>query len=107
VDKCRIRSYQTIIFPINWKVALEAFVEGYHLSGTHPQLLRWGKPYLPALENSLARPAPRTARGPTRIRVQRQGGVFDPRKYVHDDLMCIHETCTAGHEEGARAADAS
>jgi phenylpropionate dioxygenase-like ring-hydroxylating dioxygenase large terminal subunit len=26
-DLCRMRSYQTLIFPINWKVALEAFVE--------------------------------------------------------------------------------
>ncbi len=41
-ENCRIRSYQTLIFPINWKVAIEAFVEPYHVEGTHPQLLRWG-----------------------------------------------------------------
>ena len=41
-DKCSIRSHQTIIFPVNWKVAIEAFVEPYHVIATHPQLLRWG-----------------------------------------------------------------
>lgn len=41
-EHCRIRSHQTLIFPVNWKVALEAFVEPYHVKGTHPQLLRWG-----------------------------------------------------------------
>lgn len=41
-DKCRIRSHQTIIFPVNWKVVIEAFVEPYHVVATHPQLLRWG-----------------------------------------------------------------
>lgn len=41
-EECRIRSYQTLIFPINWKVAIEAFVEPYHVVATHPQLLRWG-----------------------------------------------------------------
>jgi phenylpropionate dioxygenase-like ring-hydroxylating dioxygenase large terminal subunit len=41
-ELCRMRSYQTIIFPVNWKVAIEAFVEAYHVVGTHPQLLRYG-----------------------------------------------------------------
>lgn len=31
---------QWVKFPCNWKVALEAFNEGYHLLGTHPQLAR-------------------------------------------------------------------
>jgi phenylpropionate dioxygenase-like ring-hydroxylating dioxygenase large terminal subunit len=26
---------------INWKVAVDAFNEGYHVQGTHPQLLPW------------------------------------------------------------------
>ena len=41
-EHARIRSHQTIIFPVNWKVAIEAFVEPYHVVATHPQLLRWG-----------------------------------------------------------------
>ena len=37
-DKMRMRWYKTTVFPCNWKVALEAFVEGYHVGATHPQL---------------------------------------------------------------------
>ncbi|MES2258363.1 MAG: aromatic ring-hydroxylating dioxygenase subunit alpha [Pseudomonadota bacterium] len=35
----RYRWYKSIRLPCNWKVALEAFNEGYHVSATHPQLL--------------------------------------------------------------------
>ena len=31
--------YKSVKLPCNWKVALEAFSEGYHVSATHPQLL--------------------------------------------------------------------
>lgn len=31
--------YKSVKLPCNWKVALEAFNEGYHVSATHPQLL--------------------------------------------------------------------
>ena len=37
--KMRFRFYATFRLPCNWKVAQEAFQEGYHLAGTHPQLL--------------------------------------------------------------------
>ncbi|MCP1572908.1 aromatic ring-hydroxylating dioxygenase subunit alpha [Herbaspirillum rubrisubalbicans] len=37
--KMRYRWYKSIRLPCNWKVALEAFNEGYHVFGTHPQLL--------------------------------------------------------------------
>jgi nitrite reductase/ring-hydroxylating ferredoxin subunit len=40
-EKMRFRSYRTVILPANWKSALDAFNEGYHVQGTHPQLLRW------------------------------------------------------------------
>jgi nitrite reductase/ring-hydroxylating ferredoxin subunit len=40
-EKMRYRSYRTVIIPANWKSALDAFNEGYHVQGTHPQLLRW------------------------------------------------------------------
>ena len=40
-EKMRYRSYRTVIIPANWKAALDAFNEGYHVQGTHPQLLRW------------------------------------------------------------------
>jgi phenylpropionate dioxygenase-like ring-hydroxylating dioxygenase large terminal subunit len=33
------------IFDCNWKVALEAFLEPYHVQGTHPQLIKYGEFY--------------------------------------------------------------
>jgi phenylpropionate dioxygenase-like ring-hydroxylating dioxygenase large terminal subunit len=38
-EKLRYRWYLELTLPCNWKVALEAFMEGYHVAGTHPQLL--------------------------------------------------------------------
>jgi phenylpropionate dioxygenase-like ring-hydroxylating dioxygenase large terminal subunit len=38
-EKLRYRWYLELTLPCNWKVAQEAFMEGYHVAGTHPQLL--------------------------------------------------------------------
>lgn len=38
-EKMSIRWHYSVKVPCNWKVALEAFSEGYHVSTTHPQLL--------------------------------------------------------------------
>ena len=38
-ENLRYRWYLELKLPCNWKVALEAFMEGYHVAGTHPQLL--------------------------------------------------------------------
>jgi len=42
LEKMRYRWRQWLYFPCNWKVALEAFMEGYHTLGTHPQLGNFG-----------------------------------------------------------------
>ena len=39
-EKFRHRWYKTVVLPCNWKTAIEAFTEGYHVQTTHPQLLR-------------------------------------------------------------------
>ena len=39
--RCRWRKW--IIFDCNWKVALEAFNETYHVPGTHPEFMRFGQ----------------------------------------------------------------
>jgi phenylpropionate dioxygenase-like ring-hydroxylating dioxygenase large terminal subunit len=41
IHKMRYRWRQWLYFPCNWKTAVEAFIEGYHVEGTHPQLSRW------------------------------------------------------------------
>ncbi|MEO7248548.1 MAG: aromatic ring-hydroxylating dioxygenase subunit alpha [Novosphingobium sp.] len=51
INKMRYRWRQWLYFPCNWKVAIEAFIEGYHVLGTHPQLTKhshaktWSKAY--------------------------------------------------------------
>jgi phenylpropionate dioxygenase-like ring-hydroxylating dioxygenase large terminal subunit len=41
LDQLRFRSYLTTVLPANWKVVVEAFAEGYHVQGTHPETLPW------------------------------------------------------------------
>ena len=38
-ENMRFRLYLELKLPCNWKIALEAFMEGYHVAATHPQLL--------------------------------------------------------------------
>ncbi|MBY0420983.1 MAG: aromatic ring-hydroxylating dioxygenase subunit alpha, partial [Parvularculaceae bacterium] len=38
-ENMRFRWYTTVHLDCNWKVAVEAFIEGYHVAATHPQLL--------------------------------------------------------------------
>jgi phenylpropionate dioxygenase-like ring-hydroxylating dioxygenase large terminal subunit len=44
-DKMRYRFRQLVVFDCNWKVAIEAFLEPYHVAGTHGQLLKYGDFY--------------------------------------------------------------
>lgn len=39
-ENMRYRWYKTARMNVNWKVAIEAFDEGYHVQGTHPQALQ-------------------------------------------------------------------
>ena len=106
-EKCRIRSYTTLIFPINWKVALEAFCEGYHATGTHPQLTKYGALYLPGTEDTLADPGARHAShyGQFKFESIEELGFSDAREYVASNMLELHDTLHGIiHEAGAIAA---
>ncbi len=44
-EQMRYRFRQWVVFDCNWKVALEAFMEPYHVAATHPQLTKYGDFY--------------------------------------------------------------
>ena len=45
LDRMRYKWRQWVVYPCNWKTALEAFMEPYHVTGTHSQLLAHGEYY--------------------------------------------------------------
>lgn len=44
VENLRVEWWLAAKLPVNWKLAMEAFHEGYHVMATHPQLLTPGVP---------------------------------------------------------------
>lgn len=44
-ERMRYKWRQWAIYPCNWKTAIEAFLEPYHVAGTHTQLLAYGDYY--------------------------------------------------------------
>jgi phenylpropionate dioxygenase-like ring-hydroxylating dioxygenase large terminal subunit len=53
LHNCRIRWYKTFELACNWKLVLEAFNEGYHVAGSHPELLQYSEDYTEALAYGL------------------------------------------------------
>jgi nitrite reductase/ring-hydroxylating ferredoxin subunit len=44
-ERMRYRWRQWVHFDCNWKTAMEAFIESYHVEGTHPQLMAYADFY--------------------------------------------------------------
>jgi Ring hydroxylating alpha subunit (catalytic domain) len=49
IGKLRAEWWYATVIPANWKIAMEAFMEGYHVMRTHPQLQKT----IPSLYNSM------------------------------------------------------
>lgn len=99
IDKMRYRWRQWVVFPCNWKTALEAFIESYHVTGTHPQLLRygWNKTWSRAAGkhswHGIGIPGDdRVGGGTTTISANAK---TDPRKLVHNYQSHLYETINA------------
>jgi hypothetical protein len=106
-EHCRIRSHQTLVVPLNWKVAIEAFVEPYHVVATHPQLRRWGHGKASPTEEYLT---------PGFIHAGHYGGRHydfneeaefqDVREYLYTSAYSTyHNLHGLYHEDGLRAAE--
>ena len=101
LGKMRYKWRQWLKFPCNWKVALEAFIESYHVPATHPQLLRWGDngswSRAEGLHSCMGTGAPRAedraGMGTTGI-VGRAD--MDPRKALPDFMRHLYETVGLG-----------
>ncbi len=87
--RMRFKWRQWVIYPANWKTSLEAFMEPYHVAGTHSQLLKYGnfyaysKPYgLHGVSGFDERdPALRKTGGTSNMRA---GSGADPRKSTYE-----------------------
>jgi phenylpropionate dioxygenase-like ring-hydroxylating dioxygenase large terminal subunit len=67
VESLRTEWWYACRLPVNWKLAIEAFVEAYHVPQTHPQLII-----------------------PTRYGM-RTGETFDPAAFVDSDIRYLRE----------------
>jgi phenylpropionate dioxygenase-like ring-hydroxylating dioxygenase large terminal subunit len=65
LESMRAEKWYAARLPVNWKLAIEAFVEMYHVVQTHPQLVI-----------------------PTRFGI-REGTPFDPRAYIDADIQYL------------------
>jgi len=70
VESLRTEWWYSARLPVNWKLAIEAFVEMYHVVQTHPQLA------IPGMRYSL-----------------RDGAAFDPRRFIDAEIEYLSVMC--------------
>jgi nitrite reductase/ring-hydroxylating ferredoxin subunit len=105
LEKMRYRWRQWLVFPCNWKTALEAFNESHHAAITHPQLCEWGTTpfYWCRAAGKHAWHGPAISNGPGKPGAQNSDKTLaasdprDPRAMLRESLHAIMEgvnSCT-------------
>ena len=65
LEDMRYRWRKRVVVPANWKTVIDAFIEGYHTPGTHPQVLRPFEGTEPSSRPALIDEYPRAPFAPT------------------------------------------
>lgn len=96
-DKMRYKWRQWVIFDCNWKTALEAFMEPYHVAGTHTQMLEHGDYYAYSAPFGLHGVSGFDQRDPSlqmkqSSTITRAGKGLDPRKSTYNLQNEIYTT---------------
>ena len=96
-EKMRYKWRQWVIFDCNWKTAIEAFMEPYHVAGTHTQMLEHGQYYAYSKAYGLHGVSGFDERDPAlkmkqSSSVTRAGKGSDPRKSTYDLQNEIYTT---------------
>lgn len=105
LEKMRYRWRQWLVFPCNWKTALEAFNESHHAAISHPQLCEWGTTpfYWCRTGGKHAWHGPAISNGPGKPGAPNSGTLIqppearDPRVTLSESLHAIMEgvnSCT-------------
>ena len=101
LEKMRYRWRQWLYFPCNWKTAIEAFNESYHLDATHPQRTKWGttKNWSKAAGkhtwHGMGAPRGGAARAGEGFGAVRSQEGQDPRVTAMEQVVSIYETVNA------------
>jgi phenylpropionate dioxygenase-like ring-hydroxylating dioxygenase large terminal subunit len=106
-ENCRLAAYWTIKVPVNWKVVLEAFVEAYHVPGTHPQMLKFGHGPAPAAPEDLAQLRRHATHTTTKAHGPESGSPYfgaDARTLLYGQMEELHTTLRALFMEPTMAA---
>jgi phenylpropionate dioxygenase-like ring-hydroxylating dioxygenase large terminal subunit len=95
-DKMRYKWRQWAVYPCNWKTAIEAFMEPYHVAGTHSQLLKYGQFYAYSKPYGMHGVSGFDERDPTMKMAQStsvtRAGLGDPRKSTYELARENYET---------------
>jgi phenylpropionate dioxygenase-like ring-hydroxylating dioxygenase large terminal subunit len=98
LESMRFLWYRTTVLPANWKAALDAFHEGYHNYGTHPQLLQWSDDTAMRYEqfgNGHARYVTVRGAGPSK-RFAMTPDQWDDRELLYEQVMHLGKSFEGG-----------